>query len=100
MDSVIFLNSCLIFVVRSRYSLGVMLLLAFYPASIESVENRAVSVEQALQSVAATMDVDVPGLQPLLWQLISRTPSKRCTATALLEHPFFRDMLVPSYLLL
>ena len=77
-----------------------MLLLAFYPASIEPVENRAVSVKQALQSVAEKMDVDVPGLQPLLWSLISPTPSKRCTATALLEHPFFREMLVPSCLLL
>ena len=71
------------------YSLGVMLLLAFFPTSIEPVESRSVSIRDALRSVRQTMEVDFPGLHPLLQRLTSSTPDERCTITELLEQDLF-----------
>jgi hypothetical protein len=79
------------------YSLGVMLLLAFFPTSIERVESRSVSIRDALRSVRQTMEVDFPGLHPLLQRLTSSTPDERCTITELLEQDLFREMAVPHY---
>ena len=74
-----------------------MLLLVFFPSLIEAVESRQVSVNEALQSVAARMDVDFPGLRPLLRRLVSATPGERCTVTELLAHDLFRSMTIPAH---
>jgi hypothetical protein len=79
------------------YSLGVLLLLAFFPDLIEAVESRRLPVSDALESVAEDMDTRFPGLRPLLLRLTSSTPSDRCTITELLGHEIFRQMSVPSY---
>ena len=79
------------------YSVGVLLLLAFAPELIEAVESRRKPVNDALQSIAARLDHDYPGLHPLLRQLLSSTPSDRCTIVELLEHSIFREMSTPTY---
>jgi hypothetical protein len=79
------------------YSLGVVLLLAFMPGMIEPVEACTTTVPEALKSAASQMDVDFPGLRPLLQQLTAQRPQDRCTITDLLQHRIFRAMSVPVY---
>jgi hypothetical protein len=80
------------------YSLGVLLLLAFYPEMIEPVENRR-TVTGALDSVAARMDINFPGLLSVLRRLTSDGAADRYTIELLLEQQIFTDILVavPPY---
>jgi hypothetical protein len=83
------------------YSLGVILLLTHCPQLIPAVEGRsppaALTVAAALDQAVAQLDVDFPGLLPLLRRLTSEQASERCKITELRQQAFFCNMAIPSH---